>query len=236
MKENLFIAFEGIDGCGKSTQAKILAENLRKDGYKVYLTCEPTDSLIGSIIRNIFNHKIDADQKTIAGLFVADRLDHLLNKTNGILKKLEEGYTVITDRYYFSSYAYHGVHNISLDWIIQANSLSSELLRPDINIYIDIDPETSMKRVNKSRSEIDMYENIDNLKKVRDKYLESFEKLKLEENIFTVDGNQYPEIISMDIFNKIKTLIKTNNKQQTIKQLKIIKKSMEEKKKFLIKS
>jgi dTMP kinase len=53
---------------------------------------------------------MEADHRTIAGLFVADRLDHLLNKTNGILKKLEEGYTVICDRYYFSSYAYHGAH------------------------------------------------------------------------------------------------------------------------------
>jgi dTMP kinase len=53
----------------------------------------------------------------------------LLNKTDGILKKLEDGYTVITDRYYFSSYAYHGV-NMPLDWVTEANSLSADLLRP----------------------------------------------------------------------------------------------------------
>lgn len=101
MKKNLFIAFEGIDGSGKSTQVKLLTDHLIKAGHKVYATFEPTDSPIGSLIRSIFNHKLEADHRVIAGLFVADRLDHLLNKSNGILKKLEEGYTVITDRYYF---------------------------------------------------------------------------------------------------------------------------------------
>ena len=110
MKKNLFIAFEGIDGSGKSTQAKRLARLLENAGHKVYSTFEPTDNPIGKMIRDIFNHKMEADHRTIAGLFVADRLDHLLNKSNGILKKLDEGYTVITDRYYFSSYAYHGTH------------------------------------------------------------------------------------------------------------------------------
>ena len=125
MKKNKFIAFEGIDGCGKSTQVKLLSEQLSRQGHKVYITCEPTDSAIGKIIRSIFKHEMEADHRTIAGLFVADRLHHLLNKTDGILKKLSEGYTVITDRYYFSSYAYHGAH-IDMDWVIEANRLSAE--------------------------------------------------------------------------------------------------------------
>ncbi|MCK5371539.1 MAG: hypothetical protein KAQ62_23415, partial [Cyclobacteriaceae bacterium] len=73
MKKNLFIAFEGIDGCGKSTQVKLLSGNLEKAGHKVYSTFEPTGSPIGSVIRDIFNHKIEADHRVIAGLFVADR-------------------------------------------------------------------------------------------------------------------------------------------------------------------
>src|SRR5688572_21811381 len=120
MKKKLFIAFEGIDGCGKSTQARLLADKLISDGQKVYLTCEPTDSPIGSIIRNVMKGKMEADHRTIAGLFVADRLDHLLNKTNGIIKMMEDGFTVITDRYYFSSYAYQGTH-MPLEWVIAAN-------------------------------------------------------------------------------------------------------------------
>ncbi len=202
MKKNLFIAFEGIDGSGKSTQVRLLSDNLEKAGYKVHVTCEPTDSYIGSAIRDIFKHKIDADHKTIAALFVADRLDHLLNKTNGILKKMEEGNTVISDRYYFSSYAYHAVH-MPMDWVIEANSLSAELLRPDLNIYIDIAPEISMERLGNDRSSLELYENTENLKKVRYKYFEAFDKLQFRENIFKTEGNRAPEVISADIWSKI---------------------------------
>ena len=103
MKKNLFIALEGIDGSGKSTQMTRLAEKLTSSGHKVYTTFEPTDSPIGSVIKNIMKGRIDADHKTIAALFAADRLDHLLNGVNGIVKKMKEGFTVITDRFYFSS-------------------------------------------------------------------------------------------------------------------------------------
>lgn len=205
-KKNLFIAFEGIDGSGKSTQARLLTDHLTKEGHKVWFTFEPTDSPIGVIIRNIFTHKMEADHRTIAGLFVADRLNHLLDKNNGVLKKLEEGYTVITDRYYFSSYAYHGAH-MSLDWVIEANALSAELLRPDINIFIDISPEISMKRLTSGRSSLELFETTENLIKVRDKYYEAFEKLKLKERVFITDGNRPAEMIAADILNEIRLLV-----------------------------
>ena len=205
MKKKLFIAFEGIDGSGKSTQVKLLSDNLKKTGFQVYSTCEPTSGPIGSVIRNIFNHRIEADHRTIAGLFVADRLDHLLNKTNGILKKSEEGFAVITDRYYFSSYAYHGAH-MSMDWVIEANSLSADLLRPDLNIYIDISPEISMKRLSTGRSSMELFETIENLTLVRDKYFEAIEKLKSKERIFITDGNRSPEIIAAEIWKEISNI------------------------------
>ncbi len=204
MKKNFFLAFEGIDGSGKSTQVKLLTEKLTAAGLKVYNTCEPTDSPIGKIIRDIFSHRIEADHRTIAGLFVADRLDHLLNKTDGILKKLEEGYTVITDRYYFSSYAYQSPH-MDLNWVIEANSLSANLLRPDLNIYIDISPELSIERLNKGRTSIELYETLENLQNVRDKYFEVMDLLKNEEKVLITDGNRWPEEIANEIWNKIST-------------------------------
>lgn len=210
MRKNLFIAFEGIDGSGKSTQVKLLAEKLKEEGHKIYTTCEPTDSPIGSVIRNIFNHRIEADHRVIAGLFVADRLDHLLNKTNGILKKLEEGFTVITDRYYFSSFAYQGVH-MPLDWVIEANSLSTELLRPDINIYIDISPEVSTQRLKAGRNSIELYETIENLRNVKAKYMEAFEIFKLNENVFVTDGNRSEEEIAGDIWRTVSGLLANAN-------------------------
>ncbi len=201
-KKNLFIAFEGIDGSGKSVQVKFLAESLEKAGHKVYSTFEPTDSRIGTIIKDIFKHKMEADHRVIAGLFVADRLDHLLNKTDGILKKLEEGYTVIMDRYYFSSYAYQGTH-MPIDWVIHANSLSAGLLRPDLNIFIDIPTDISIARIKNGRSSMELYETKENLTQVREKYLEAFEKLKKEESIYITDGNRPAEIIAKDIWQEV---------------------------------
>jgi dTMP kinase len=206
MKRNFFIAFEGLDGSGKSTQVRLLSDKLKKNGLNTYTTAEPTQSRIGAIIKDIFKHKVEADHRTIAALYVADRLDHLLNKTDGILKKLKEDYTVITDRYYFSSYAYHGVH-MDMDWVIEANSLSAELLRPDLNIYIDISPESSMHRLNKGRSSTELYETIDNLKKVKDKYFEAFEKLKEKEEIFITNGDRSEEEISKDIWNEVSKMV-----------------------------
>ena len=205
MKKNLFIAFEGIDGSGKSTQVKLLSYNLQNAGHQVYLTCEPTESPIGKLIRDIFNHRMEGDHRTIAGLFVADRLNHILNKTNGILKKLEEGYTVISDRYYFSSYAYQGTH-MPMEWVMEANSLSADLLRPDLNIYIDIPPEAGMARLNKDRSSIELYETLENLKNVRQKYAEAFELLKQKEKVFTLDGNRAPHLIASEIWTRVSQL------------------------------
>lgn len=209
--KNLFIAFEGIDGSGKSTQVKLLAEFLTHKGHKVYTTYEPTDSRIGVMIRDIFNHRMEGDQRVIAALFAADRLNHLLNSQDGILKKLKEGYTVITDRYYFSSYAYHSVHNIDMEWVIQANALSADLLRPDLNIYIDISPEVSMERLKKGRNSFEMYETLENQKMVYDKYKEAFDRIGDAEKVFVTDGNRKTDLIAEDIRIAVEALIGPGN-------------------------
>lgn len=201
--KNLFIAFEGIDGSGKSTQVKLLAEKLTEKGHKVYTTHEPTGGLVGKMIRDIFNHRMEGDQRTIAALFVADRLEHLLNKTDGILKRLAEGYTVITDRYYFSSYAYHSVH-VDMDWVIAMNREATKLLRPDLNIYIDISPEVSMQRIQKGRESVEMYETLENQKQVYTMYEKAFEIEKDHEMIFRVSGDQTAEKISEEIWEGLR--------------------------------
>jgi dTMP kinase len=206
MKKNLFIALEGIDGSGKSSQVKLLAEKLEKAGHKVYATFEPTDGTIGTMVRNILKGTIIADNRTIAALFLADRLDHLLNETNGVVKKLSEGYTVITDRYYFSSYAYHGTH-MDMGWVIDSNKMCAQILRPDINIFIDVPPEVCMKRIQENRKTTELYETLDNLNKVRGKYLEAFELLRNEEKIVVIDGNRTIEAISTDVLAQIELLL-----------------------------
>lgn len=202
MTNNLFIAIEGTDGSGKSTQAKLLAERLSAEGHKVHLTFEPTKGEIGSLLRNILTGQKKADQAAIAGLFLADRLDHLLNETDGLVKKLSEGYTVITDRYYFSSYAYHGVY-VDMDWVIACNAMCARILRPNVNIFVDVPPEACMQRIIANRESPELYETTDILNKVRHNYLTAFDRLKDEEQIAIVNGNDTIENVAKAVYDSV---------------------------------
>ena len=197
-----FIAFEGIDGSGKSTQIEYLTEKLKKENIYYYTTMEPTDSPIGSLIHQIMTGRVKTDNKVIAALFVADRLDHLLNDLNGLKAKIDEGITVISDRYYFSSYAYHSV-DMPMEWVIQANDQCKQILKPTATVFIDVDPDTAIERIAKNRFHQELFEKKSRLVKVREKYFESFEKEKSEENIIIVDGNRSQEEIANEIWNKI---------------------------------
>ena len=138
---------------------------------------------------------------------VADRLDHLLNDVNGVLAKINEGTTVITDRYYFSSYAYHSI-DMPMEWVIQANSQSKSILQPDINIFIDVDPDVAIERIAKNRFHQELFEKKARLIEVRKNYLEAFEKLEGEEKYVKIDGNRSQEAIANDIWKEVRDFFK----------------------------
>lgn len=198
-----FIAFEGIDGSGKSTQISMLTNRLNKEAIYCYTTMEPTNSPIGSLIHQIMTGRIKTDNKVIAGLFVADRLDHLLNEVDGIVSKINEGTTVISDRYYFSSYAYHSV-DMPMEWVIKANEQSSAILRPTTTIFIDVPPDTAIERIAKNRFHQELFEKKSRLVKVRENYLKAFELLKKEEEYVIIDGNQTQEKIAEMVWDTVK--------------------------------
>ena len=202
MAHNFFIALEGIDGSGKSTQTKLLHHLLSKAGMQVQIDFEPTDNEIGRLLRHIFSGKINANQYTIAALFAADRLDHILSPKNGLQKKLAEGYTVICDRYYLSSLAYHSVH-VPIDWVMDCNKMAMQLLKPHLHVFVDVPPALAMQRLKQSRPQLEMYETLSNLEAVYAKYQEAIEKINAEENIFRVDGTQNPDSISALIFEEL---------------------------------
>ena len=201
-----FIVFEGIDGSGKSTQIKKISNRLQVTGNNVYSTFEPTEGPIGSLIRQMLSGKLATDQRTIASLFAADRTDHLVNHENGIRRKVDKGEIVLCDRYYFSSYAYHAQY-INMEWVIQANSLNAEILRPDMTIFIDVDPDLCFERIKSSRSNFEMYEKIDIMKKVRASYFKAFDTLKDLEKIIIIDGNTTKKKVEDKIFNAVKKII-----------------------------
>lgn len=206
MKKGIFIAFEGIDGSGKSTQISLLADKLVKAGIRCYQTCEPSSGPIGSLTRQILTGRIKTDNRVIAAMFAADRLDHLLNDVDGIVNKIEQGISVVTDRYYFSSYAYHSV-DVPMDWVIKTNEESAKILRPDLTIFIDIDAHTAMERITKNRFHTELFEKKSRLEKVRNNYLKAFDLLAKEEKVFMVDGTKSPEEIGELIWQRVKELV-----------------------------
>lgn len=195
MQKGKFIIFEGIDGSGKSTQLKLLGARLRENNLNVYETAEPTDNPIGSMVRQILRGQLDCAEPAIAALFAADRIDHLLNRSNGLIEMIAAGTHVICDRYYFSSYAYHSVH-APMDWVIGTNALSAEMLKPDLNLFIDVPVELCRQRMSAGRDNLELYEAEANLKAVREKYFEAFERLKHQEIIKIIDGSAPVEAVA----------------------------------------
>ncbi len=201
-----FVVFEGIDGSGKSTQIQQIHHQLEKSKYPVTSTFEPTDGPIGSLIRQMLAGKVEVDQRTIASLFAADRTDHLVNREKGVRAMVDQGRVVLCDRYYFSSYAYHALY-MKMDWVIQANALNAEILRPDATIFIDVDPQTCLKRILATRDSLDMYEKIDILKQVRDNYFLAFDRLGNEEKVIIIDGNDNQSRVAEKIWEQIQELL-----------------------------
>jgi dTMP kinase len=92
---------------------------------------------------------------------------------------------------------------MDMDWVIEANKMCAQILRPDINIFIDVPPEVSMQRINAGRENTELFETLESLKNVRAKYMEAFEKLKDQERIVTINGNRPAEVIAHDIHKVI---------------------------------
>jgi len=160
-----FCAFEGIDGCGSTTHAKLLKGFLTNLGFKVHLTREPSDSEIGHLLRKFLSDN-SIPPTTDALLFAADRDYHYHVE---IKKKLEEGYIVISDRYVESSIVYQSLQipEISVKWVAEINKFVG---KPDLTIVLDIDPKISLER--KRGEPLEKFEDISFLIKVRQLYLE----------------------------------------------------------------
>lgn len=184
-----FIVFEGLDGSGITTQATLLRNDLLQSGKNVVLTKEPTDGLIGGIIRACLRKEWKTQPLTLQMLMVSDRSHHLANEIEPALKA---GKTVICDRYILSTLAY-GTMDIDPKFLQQLNAT---FRRPNITIIVDTHPKVCLERMKKSRPHLELFEDEAKLSIIRNNYL----SLK---NFFTnthvVDGNRTPEEVMKDI-------------------------------------
>lgn len=195
MTSGLFIVFEGVDGGGKSTQIKMLADYFTGKDYDVEHHVEPTHEVIGQLIWDYMNGKDRSfSPETEALLFAADRIEH----GKGIKKALDEGKIIISDRYKHSSLAYQGAAGVDPDWM---QNLNRHALKPDLVVLLDIDPDKSLERV-ADRAKTVFEKNV-YLKKVRAEYLHYAEMGEL----VVIDATQSIEKVHEDIVEQVKLLL-----------------------------
>lgn len=181
-----FIVFEGIDGAGKSTQISKLEAYLKSIGRKVCITSEPTLSVTGGALRDALSGNYERSSAELAAMFLADRVFHNINKNCGIIKMLDDGFDVISDRYYYSSFAYQGIES-DLKWVMDMNLNCPEIIKPDLCIFLDLDAENSQKRINENRANVEIFEEKSILENIRNKFFVVFELLT-DENIKIINA------------------------------------------------
>ena len=193
----LFVVLDGIDGSGTSTHSKILNGFLEEMGLKTHLTHEPSSSEIGVLLRKFLRDET-IPPSTDALMFAADRSLHYHGE---IIKKLNEGYVVISDRYIESSIIYQSLSSdeISIDWVKEINKFVG---KPDITIILDIDPRISLKR--KTDQDFEKFEETEFLDKVRDLYLSRAK----EEGYVVIDSDDIIELVQEKVQNVVLKILK----------------------------
>jgi dTMP kinase len=196
----MFITFEGPDGSGKTTQSKLIFEYLKGQGKDVVWTREPGDSSIGQKIRELLleDEQVRLDKHTELLLFCADRAQHVAEV---IKPALAAGKIVVCDRYIDSTSAYQsGGRGFSEKMIEQLNEYSTNGLKPDLTILIDIPSDIGLGRATKETADKFEKEALEFHRKVRDKYLEI---AKNEGRFKVFDGTETIE----NLLEKIKKVI-----------------------------
>lgn len=192
----LFVAFEGMDGSGNTTQSKLLAEFLKSEGRSVVLTKEPTEGYVGKRIRAVLQKRATAAPLELQQMFVADRREHMATVVDPALKF---GKVVVTDRYMFSTLAFGGI-DVPLE---KLRAMNAEFRVPDITFIIDVQPDVALDRVEgrlaqagKRKEDAELFEELGKLKRVRENYLRV---AKLYPNVHVIDGGRPIEAVADDV-------------------------------------
>ena len=201
---SLFITFEGIDGCGKSTQVKMLIDRLDGKNIESLLVREPGGTRISEEIREVLlmNRNDTMAKRTEALLMTASRAQ--LTK-EVIIPKLEAGTWVIADRFKDSTLAYQGGgRGLDLNYLIQLNEFATYELDPDITFFIDVNAEKGNERRNSNHPDRIEGAGIKFQEKVREQYLKLAHMYS--DRFVIIDGGKTPEEIHQTIWSEIKKL------------------------------
>jgi len=191
----LFISFEGIDGSGKTTLAKLLFTALGKRGIKALLTREPFDP---DIRKKVLENDLTPWGEVF--LFLGDRNLHVENL---IKPRLREGYTVITDRFHMSTLAYQGFgRGLDLKGLKELNEKATGGLKPDMTFLVDVPVEVALERVQRERGNPDRFEDRAFLERVRQGFLTLARE---EENVIVLDGQKSPYELLGEVIGRIDT-------------------------------
>ena len=188
----VLVNLEGIDGCGKSTQSKLLLEKLEGEGEKVIILKEPTKRPHGQKLWDMLHGKRKATNEEILELFVLDRKQHVEEK---IQPALDSGAVVLMDRYYYSSMAYQVAGGIDVEEIREKHEFAP---KPDVVLIFDLPVSVALERV-KGHSDADEFEKEEHLEKVREAYLD----LENDPLVRIVDATGTPE----EIFGNVWKLV-----------------------------
>ena len=206
-ERGLFIVIEGVDGSGKTTQSELLSAYLRGLGRKVHHTAEPTATGLGGMVRDGLGAEHPRTSDELAAMFLADRVAHNVSQKSGIRQYVEGGTDVVCDRYYYSSIAYQGVDG-SLEWVADMNLNCPSIMKPDIWIFIDLDPEKCLEHIRAGRSHFEIYEeNAAVISETRRRYGIVFDMLAGRDNIVIVDGARSREEVFADIRAAVEKLL-----------------------------
>lgn len=201
-KQGIWIAFEGNDGSGKTTQLKKVAEYLKKSGHKVVETREPGGNPFSEKIRELlFQNEIADDPKTQLLLFTATRRRNILSV---VLPALKSGAIVLSDRCELSTFAYqHFQFGLPLDKILEINNFATDGVHPDLTILLDVDVETARDRSENTKGKKANHfdkASKENWIKRRKGYLSLAKKFK---NVVIIDANLAEKKVFENIMGKL---------------------------------